>query len=351
MASNTNRLGLLKKDPVADGNDTFNIKTMLNDNWDKIDAKVATLGPDGKVPAEQLSVAFPPDATTSQKGVVMLDDSTSSASTAKAATANSVKSVNDSLASHSTDLVTHGVYGTASGTNTLTMTLGNVPAYVEGMLVAFKNTTANTGAATLNINTLGAKSIKKANGNTLTSGSLKAGGIYQLRYDGSNFILLGEGGEYGTATALQVLKGYTVGTENGIVNGLASGDPVNTFFAGNTWIAASAVSGSQGGPTVPTKRGEIKVNKSGVIRVSFELAGQTTSSYAYGQIYKNGVAVGVQRSTNSPQPSYITYTEDITVTEGDLIQLYVWQSSSYYVYAQNFKIGMGNTFPYCTVTL
>ena len=37
MASNTNNLGLLKKDPVADGNDTFNIRTMLNENWDKID--------------------------------------------------------------------------------------------------------------------------------------------------------------------------------------------------------------------------------------------------------------------------------------------------------------------------
>lgn len=38
MASYTTNLNLLKKDPVADGSDTFNIQTMLNDNWDKIDA-------------------------------------------------------------------------------------------------------------------------------------------------------------------------------------------------------------------------------------------------------------------------------------------------------------------------
>lgn len=38
MASNTPNLNLLKKDPVTDGNDTFNIETMLNENWDKIDA-------------------------------------------------------------------------------------------------------------------------------------------------------------------------------------------------------------------------------------------------------------------------------------------------------------------------
>ena len=41
MASYTENLNLLKKDPVADGADTFNITTMLNDNWDKIDAEKA----------------------------------------------------------------------------------------------------------------------------------------------------------------------------------------------------------------------------------------------------------------------------------------------------------------------
>lgn len=103
MATNTSRLGLLKKDTATDGNDTFNIKTMLNDNWDKIDAKVATLGPDGKVPAEQLSITAPADASTSQKGVVQLEDSVTSTSVTKAATAKSVKTVNDALDAHKTD--------------------------------------------------------------------------------------------------------------------------------------------------------------------------------------------------------------------------------------------------------
>ena len=38
MSSYTQHLDLLKKDPVADASDTFNIDTMLNDNWDKVDA-------------------------------------------------------------------------------------------------------------------------------------------------------------------------------------------------------------------------------------------------------------------------------------------------------------------------
>ena len=38
MATYTQTLQLLKKDPVMDGTDTFNIETMLNENWDKLDA-------------------------------------------------------------------------------------------------------------------------------------------------------------------------------------------------------------------------------------------------------------------------------------------------------------------------
>lgn len=40
MASNTPNLGLYKKNTAIDGNDTFNIETMLNQNWDIIDAEL-----------------------------------------------------------------------------------------------------------------------------------------------------------------------------------------------------------------------------------------------------------------------------------------------------------------------
>jgi hypothetical protein len=45
MPSNTTNLALYKKDPATDGADTFNITTMLNDNWDKIDALPGTATP------------------------------------------------------------------------------------------------------------------------------------------------------------------------------------------------------------------------------------------------------------------------------------------------------------------
>ena len=43
MGSYTRNMNLYKANPVADANKTFNITTMLNDNWDKIDAKTTAI--------------------------------------------------------------------------------------------------------------------------------------------------------------------------------------------------------------------------------------------------------------------------------------------------------------------
>lgn len=128
--------------------------------------------------------------------------------------------VDRAVKTHQADLVSHGIYGVATGTNALVMTDSEVTSYVDGMLVAFKNTTASTASTTLNINSLGAKAILKANGTAVNN--LKTNAIYQLRYNGVNFILLGEGGEYGNVTANDVVAGKTFGTENGLQTGSAT---------------------------------------------------------------------------------------------------------------------------------
>lgn len=121
---------------------------------------------------------------------------------------------------HKADNVSHVAYGIASGTNDKTISLSPAPsAYVDGMALAFKNVTQNTGAVTINVNGLGAKSILKSNGSALASGNLKANSVYTIRYNGSNFILQGEGGEYGNVTPDKVLAGTTFGTEDGVNTG------------------------------------------------------------------------------------------------------------------------------------
>ena len=53
-------------------------------------------------------------------------------------------------------------YAAASGTNTITITLAKAPAaYQAGQKFVFKAANTNTASATLNVNSLGAKTIKK----------------------------------------------------------------------------------------------------------------------------------------------------------------------------------------------
>ena len=63
-----------------------------------------------------------------------------------------------------------------------------------GLIVAEINVT-NTGATTLNVDTLGAKSVVKADGTALAAGDLTAAGIYAFAYESNNdrFILIGGG--------------------------------------------------------------------------------------------------------------------------------------------------------------
>ena len=127
----------------------------------------------------------------------------------------------DDLYSHTNNSTMHIPYTVASGTaNNYTALISGVKSYVEGMAFSLKINIQNTGSSTININGLGAKAIVDSKGLAVKSGTLVSGGIYTVRYTGSNFILQGSGGgEYGTATASDVLSGKTIGTDNGLVTG------------------------------------------------------------------------------------------------------------------------------------
>ena len=73
-------------------------------------------------------------------------------------------------------------------------------AYAAGNLIVMKANFTNTGAATINLNGLGAKSIKKNDGATaLSANDIVSGQIVVLRYDGTNFQMLSPVGTPATA--------------------------------------------------------------------------------------------------------------------------------------------------------
>lgn len=107
--------------------------------------------------------------------------------------------------------------GTTSGSgNAYAITSDDIKSLAIGLAFSIKFNADSTGACTLNLNSNGAKPVKKANGSNVTN--LKASGIYTLRYDGVNFILQGEGAS-GTATASDLLSGKTASTDAGDITG------------------------------------------------------------------------------------------------------------------------------------
>lgn len=109
----------------------------------------------------------------------------------------------------------------ASGTDTYTATLSPaITAYASGQKVQLVFANANTGAATINLNGLGAKAITKNGATALAAGDISAGQALFLYYDGTQFQIQGGGGG-GTGTVESV-------TGDG-VNNTDAANPVLSF--------------------------------------------------------------------------------------------------------------------------
>jgi len=128
------------------------------------------------------------------------------------------------------------VYKAAGGTaNALTVTLDEAPAaYVAGMRVIFKAASANTGAATINVNALGIKNLTRQAGGTisaLTGGEIISGGMYEVLYDGSQFQLVGLAPPEAASSGLDLLSVATAsGSASLDFTGLSS-TYINYLFA------------------------------------------------------------------------------------------------------------------------
>lgn len=85
-------------------------------------------------------------------------------------------------------------------------------SYVTGQVVYFKAATANTGAATLALNGLAAKTIKKAAGGITTdlaTNDIRVGQYVELQYDGTNFQMLSASGNAPAGGTVTSVSGTT----------------------------------------------------------------------------------------------------------------------------------------------
>lgn len=141
--------------------------------------------------------------------------------------------------------VPHTIPASTGSADAYVVTYTNAPsAYVIGQTYPFIANFANTGAATLNINGLGAKAIKKQASTALASGDISNGAVVITVYDGTNFQMISQlsSSTSGSGTVT------SVATNNGLTGG-----PISTTgtiglaaIANNTFLANT--SGSTGVP-------------------------------------------------------------------------------------------------------
>tara|TARA_R100000808_G_scaffold22563_2_gene49157 strand:- start:356 stop:1729 length:1374 start_codon:yes stop_codon:yes gene_type:complete len=87
-------------------------------------------------------------------------------------------------------------YATATGTNTIALTTGNsLASLTEGTVIAFKAANTCTDAVDVNVDGIGAVNLYRHGSAELQPDDLKAGAIYEIRYDGTNFEIVSQLGQ------------------------------------------------------------------------------------------------------------------------------------------------------------
>lgn len=133
-------------------------------------------------------------------------------------------------------------------------------AYYDGLLIGFDANFENTGAATLNIDSLGAKTIKKNHDTDLASGDIEIGQKVLVAYDGTNFQMISQvanavtGGDvagpasatnralalYSGTTGKVIKDGPALGTSGQVLTSNGAGaDP--SFQAAATFAAGTSM--------------------------------------------------------------------------------------------------------------
>jgi hypothetical protein len=226
-----------------------------------------------------------------------------------------------------------------------TVTLDPKPTSLEdGFGITIVPHIVNEAEVTLNINELGALSLKDQKGKPFAAGKLQVGKPYTFRKVGTDFLADSGWGGGGNAQPQHVLElykftndeGEQIGqminrrAENIVISGGIEKPIPEGYYDGTGLVILSPMAGSH--EVLSTKSSEresielaklkaIKIARSGTYRVSFSLKmGKEKTHWVGATIYKNGVAYGTQRSTNSE--TYVIFTQDLYFDKGDSCE--VW---------------------------
>jgi Chaperone of endosialidase len=138
---------------------------------------------------------------------------------------------------------------TVTGTDTFVGTLSPaLGAYAAGNLFSFVAPNTNTGASTINLNSLGAKNITKQGSTALAAGDIVSGRIYLIEYDGTRFQLINP-----SASSVSSFSAGTTGlTPNTATTGAVTLAGTLNVVNGGTGVTTSTGTGNVVLSTSPT---------------------------------------------------------------------------------------------------
>lgn len=263
----------------------------------------------------------------------------------------------------------------STGNDSYAITLNPpITSYLVGQTFRFMADIANTWTATLNINGLGAKTIKKQHDVDLTSWDIEAWQIVVVAYDGTYFQMDSQVATIPSVDINWETEDVTGDIDNDFIHEYDTSAGANRKVKPSRWkasvaevIALSAskfVTASQliyawSAPVAwtsvlvskyltelqqmgntPVKKFEWTILRTGTYTISFELKFQSWGSWwlTNARVYKNGVAFGTNQTESST--SYTApKVENLSFTAWDVISLYLhWWQTSAYGWIKNFTI-------------
>jgi hypothetical protein len=230
------------------------------------------------------------------------------------------------------------ISATAAGTDTYTANLDPaITAYTSGAYYLITFTNANTAVApTINLNSLGAKTIKLNGGGALIAGSLIAGHKSLLKYDGTDMILMNarqyltpdestvEFNAWGIRVKdlgiVEAKLGALSVTNGKLGTGSVTGDKLQVFLTGNYVVSKSGAKAlsvsasyvklwSARMPTSGTVKTKVTLTQTEStnnwtediagwsVGDTIEIYGKTVEAgHHYARVYRNGSGVGTERT-------------------------------------------------------
>lgn len=253
-----------------------------NSQTDAINAIESTLGTDPQGP--YVTVADAIDSKLDESGGTMSGDIDMDGNTI----ANLAAPVDaDDAISAATVQNSAVVYAADTGTtNTFAVALAPAAtAYAAGMTVTFKALHANTGASTINVNSLGAKSLKKVNGSALESGDIQVGQVATVVYDGTNFQLVNTlpiSPTYVGQTSITTLGTIATGTWQGTTVDVAHGGTGAVTSSGARTSLGAAASGSNSDITgLSALASDVSLNSHKLTNVTDPTSAQDAATKTY----------------------------------------------------------------------